>query len=462
MNISGAGRSKWLIDNCQFYNHPSEVIIFGSQFTGRKLIFDNIGGACFHGSIQNNNGPDEKNEINVITDVVATNICKSDPLKNAHSVQFGFYAQSVGTGQIMMDNIQINNNVNGGLLSGLYAVDTKRSTISNSFFSNMDHIIADGGGGYSDLTISNNTFVNCGIVSWGNNVTGLSDQKRLIISSNIFQNSRFSFFASENVIFTNNIIKNDTTFNYSAKKFHSFYTDANAVIQGGGRNVVITGNTIENQDFNDPKLEKAIFLQNAANQEIDFSNNVIKGFKISFRSEFPSWGVNSFIKSKFDNNLFYIPSGATEGVTLMPNWKVTGNKFYSDADGVIYTVSLYGDVVATLEPRIVFDNNLVQGSSNWLAVATFGFGVQISNNTIDGIVGEQSGGNTSSQTNNIFRQSDRVAYAQDILRQIKPMPVSYASTITAINGMLFYASNTNATFTSTGLWLFENGAWKKL
>jgi hypothetical protein len=172
--------------------------------------------------------------------------------------------------------------------------------------------------------------------------------------------------------------------------------------------------------------------------------------------------VNTNINSIFQNNNVIIPTGSTAGCRFMPGWKIVNNSFHSENDSTIYTVDLFSTTGATNIPQIIFDNNRVTGTNNSLAVRTYGSGVQISNNTIDGTVFEHLGANRSSQTNNIFRQSDRLAYAQDILRQIKPMPVAYADTLTPINGMLFYASNTNATFTSTGLWLFENGAWKKL
>lgn len=46
--------------------------------------------------------------------------------------------------------------------------------------------------------------------------------------------------------------------------------------------------------------------------------------------------------------------------------------------------------------------------------------------------------------------------------QLRAITASAASAITAANGMLVYVSDTDATFTSVGIWARENGAWVKL
>ena len=37
-----------------------------------------------------------------------------------------------------------------------------------------------------------------------------------------------------------------------------------------------------------------------------------------------------------------------------------------------------------------------------------------------------------------------------------------ASALSGIDGMLIYVSSTNGTFTSVGVWAYENGSWVKL
>jgi hypothetical protein len=42
------------------------------------------------------------------------------------------------------------------------------------------------------------------------------------------------------------------------------------------------------------------------------------------------------------------------------------------------------------------------------------------------------------------------------------MTSAQGSALTAINGLIIYVTDTDATFTSVGFWGYENGAWTKL
>ena len=46
--------------------------------------------------------------------------------------------------------------------------------------------------------------------------------------------------------------------------------------------------------------------------------------------------------------------------------------------------------------------------------------------------------------------------------KLQPMTHTVAGSITPTNGMLIYVSSTDATFTSVGIWAYENSAWAKL
>ncbi len=46
--------------------------------------------------------------------------------------------------------------------------------------------------------------------------------------------------------------------------------------------------------------------------------------------------------------------------------------------------------------------------------------------------------------------------------RLTPMTATQASAITVAEGLMVFVSNTNGTFTSIGLWCYENGAWAKL
>jgi len=45
--------------------------------------------------------------------------------------------------------------------------------------------------------------------------------------------------------------------------------------------------------------------------------------------------------------------------------------------------------------------------------------------------------------------------------RLTPMTATQASAITPAEGLMLFVSNTNGTFTSIGLWCYENGAWSK-
>jgi hypothetical protein len=46
--------------------------------------------------------------------------------------------------------------------------------------------------------------------------------------------------------------------------------------------------------------------------------------------------------------------------------------------------------------------------------------------------------------------------------RIMRMTATQASAITAVDGLMLYATTTDATFTSVGFWGYEAGAWVKL
>lgn len=46
--------------------------------------------------------------------------------------------------------------------------------------------------------------------------------------------------------------------------------------------------------------------------------------------------------------------------------------------------------------------------------------------------------------------------------KFRPMTVTEAGAITVAEGLMVFVSNTDATFTSIGLWIYQNGAWKAL
>ncbi len=46
--------------------------------------------------------------------------------------------------------------------------------------------------------------------------------------------------------------------------------------------------------------------------------------------------------------------------------------------------------------------------------------------------------------------------------RLTPMTADEASAITAVEGLFVFVSDTNGTFTSIGLWVYENAAWAKM
>jgi hypothetical protein len=57
---------------------------------------------------------------------------------------------------------------------------------------------------------------------------------------------------------------------------------------------------------------------------------------------------------------------------------------------------------------------------------------------------------------------DWLTIGQSGYLKVRPMTVTEAGALTPAEGMLVFVSNTNGTFTSIGLWDYENGAWHKL
>jgi hypothetical protein len=57
---------------------------------------------------------------------------------------------------------------------------------------------------------------------------------------------------------------------------------------------------------------------------------------------------------------------------------------------------------------------------------------------------------------------DWLTIGQSGYLKVRPMTVTEAGALTPAEGMIIFVSNTNGTFTSIGLWDYENGAWHKL
>lgn len=57
---------------------------------------------------------------------------------------------------------------------------------------------------------------------------------------------------------------------------------------------------------------------------------------------------------------------------------------------------------------------------------------------------------------------DVLTLAGDGSVKLRPITATAASAITAAEGMLVFVSDTNGTFTSIGIWCYQNGAWKAL
>jgi hypothetical protein len=57
---------------------------------------------------------------------------------------------------------------------------------------------------------------------------------------------------------------------------------------------------------------------------------------------------------------------------------------------------------------------------------------------------------------------DWLTIGQSGYLQVRPMTVTEAGALTPAEGMIIFVSNTNGTFTSIGLWDYENSAWHKL
>ncbi len=91
--------------------------------------------------------------------------------------------------------------------------------------------------------------------------------------------------------------------------------------------------------------------------------------------------------------------------------------------------------------------NLIMGVSN--SATVFQFSISATNNNV-GI---------GTVTPNASARLEVTSTTQGF--RLTPMTATQASAITPVEGLMVFTSNTNGTFTSIGLWCYENGSWSK-
>ncbi len=118
--------------------------------------------------------------------------------------------------------------------------------------------------------------------------------------------------------------------------------------------------------------------------------------------------------------------------------------------------------------------NAIRGTSGSAAAGIggsidFQTGTSISVQTSNQLISKWTDSTSATRTSQFVIKGTLSAAAVDLITlnadgswQIRPITATAASAITPAEGMILFVSNTDATFTTIGIWCYQNGAWKAL
>lgn len=448
------------IDKCIFKNFDSDVIIGPSPLYVTNCEFINIGGSPIHGS-----DDDKETESSIdynlagvyIQNCKFSDICFATAAANGHANQIGIYAQSVGTGNIVIENCYAERGNNGGIVTPIN-VSSDHIKISDSFFSDFGHILTNlSFAGITGLDINNNVFYNCGVLNFEGSPNSSDKYSDTNITGNRFTNCQVVLIGSDRLHFTNNNIfylPNDEFDSFEISK--EVFSNAGGMLTVSSSNSVISNNIVVSKQF-DPRAEIGIYI-NSRNDEtfrnLTISDNVVVGFPKGIVTKFVGPNVyfnNIQISKNIIETAFYSHVTNPVGVLAANGARVLDNHIvHRDLSPAIQYTGTIERVDNLMSGWIL--NNICEGSEYDKQIEIINMHVSVSNNYL-------TGGLFSYQEDNFFGLNHLINYNQNHITQLLNRKLTLevregVPSHPSINGSVYIDELTGETY------IYKDNVWK--
>jgi hypothetical protein len=392
------------VDRCIFRNFFSDVIIGPSPLYVYDSEFLNIAGACVHGSDDDleSSSSIHYNKAGVyILNCKFSNICFATASANGHANQMGIYAQSIGSGNIIIDKCYAENGNNGGIVTPINR-SSDHIKISNSYFKDLGHILSNTSTeGIRGLDIRGNVFENCGVLNFEGSPNSFGKYSETDISNNRFLNCQFVLYGSDRLNFSNNNIlysPNESFENLNSSK-EVFSNSNRGLLSISSSNSVVTDNIIISNTF-DERASAGIYIRNRTNDSFEnfrLSGNTVIGFPKGIEGFIV--GNNTIRKNiLIDNNFVetgnYIDSVPSYGIQVGNGAKVRSNHVVHNDNSP--ALRIYGTIELNNEQASSWvTNNICEGNSYEKQIELLLNNSAVNNNYLTGKIYQQSESDTN-------------------------------------------------------------------
>lgn len=266
---AGTGANCVTFENLEFKDNPAENVTASTGYMLNCRGY-NLDGSFFHYSMSDAAYALGRMTGMIIDGCYVDGVCLStDAVANHNEAAI---TSSLHTEFIKVTNCTFKNGAEFIITIDQGQADTKCNYfVTNSYFENFKHInlsstsFAQIPERESGITISNNTFINCGdfiLSAYGtnneNNIYKGKSWDNITISNNVFIGSRFYFESCTNLNFTNNqvLFRDELALSYADYGFTDIDVNPQraAIFLRRSAKVNITGNIIENQKTEHAKL----------------------------------------------------------------------------------------------------------------------------------------------------------------------------------------------------------------
>lgn len=464
MNCILTNYKKMRIKGCSFINMPSECITAPSELWVEDCYIENLYGSFLHGSV--GNVPLFETAGFYIKNIKGRDICKVKANVNGHASQYGFYSQSLGTKNVVIEGCYIENGNYGGVITPLTA-SSDQFTLSNNYFFDFGHILSNislnpASTGVEDLRITNNTFINCGVLNVEASVNSLPIYKNLTISNNTFINCKLSLLATEKATVTGNkiIYKPDSTFIDFMTSKENFGTLNNAFLNISSGSTIVSDNVIQANAYDSSTFVGIkIFLRTANTlSKLTIDNNQLTGLRRCIETVFQ--GNNVFRDHiTISNNLLSTTTYPGQPVADFAAQVGHGMRFinnYIKHYDATVPLKVYGSLSTTDPISCVITGNTIEGTTG-TQIRVYYYNNILHNNLMTGSIAYD---NTTSMNLNMIGMnyifSNVSKKVVPTLRSLQIHSGTTVPTVTAPNGSMYTNETTGDTY------LRIQGVWKKI
>jgi hypothetical protein len=364
--------------NCIVVNQPSECFAVATRAWVTDCYFENVWGACIHGSADNSSDYDPGGVW--ISSCYFENVCRSTAAENGHSAQIGVYTQSNNTQQIGFDDCVFENTNNGYIssaVSNLLSICHCRARDCKgiAFDANRTTVL-------QGPIVVDNQFEDCGNLTIGGS-GDVPTNNGVRITGNVFLNTAIRALGCVDSLIAHNTFRFNSTYqtNRTSGYWHNLGFGTALLV---GYECDVIDNSFENESTSSASLEVGVYLYGFSGNPLAMrcDENRIVGFKTSVKTldNLPSlpW------RNSISRNQITIPvvSGNRFGIDCtLSGTEICDNQIYSASSADVVGIRTQGVDTDTNSALIAgqIKNNKVVGCAIWLRTSWF-------DNIIDGNV----------------------------------------------------------------------------